>query len=138
MVFFRSKEIRDTVKAAGPQLASLGRAAGMRLHLPGHMLTNFKLLENLGYQMRAVNSDVRRVIKFDDEHLDLMMDVKICGSWKRIRPDDALQAKRNNPALAKSGPEVLTGAGIADFFASSTPATGANAVPPGQRGQGPS
>ena len=109
----------------------------MRLHLPGHMLSNFKVLENLGYQMRAVNSDVRRVIKFDDEHLDLMMDVKIGGSWKRIRPDDALQAKKNNPALAKSGPEVLNSAGISDFFASSTPATGANAVPPGQRGPGP-
>ena len=125
-VFFRTKGVRDAIKAAGPNLATYGRAAGIRLHMPGHMMANFKLLENLGYQMRTVNSDIRRVIKFDDEHLDLMMDVKINGTWKQVRPADALAAKRNNPAIANAGPEIMGNQGIADFF--SSPATGANAV----------
>ena len=138
VVFFRSQEIRDTVKAAGPQLATYGRSAGLRLHIPGHMMGNFKILENLGYQMRAVNPDVRRVVKFDDENLDLMMDVKFGGSWKRVRPADALKAKENNPTIVSAGPEVLTSSGISDFFSSApSPATGANAVPPGQRSNTP-
>ena len=96
-------------------------------------MANFKLLENLGYQMRAVDQEVRRVIKFDDERLDLMMDVRLRGTWKRVRPADALKAKQNNPRISNAGPEVMSSDAISDFFAT-TPATGANAVPTGDQG----
>ena len=52
----------------------------------GHLLTNFKALENLGYQMRKMDSLIRRVIKFDDATQDVVMDVRIADEWKRVRP----------------------------------------------------
>ena len=66
--------------------------------------------------MRRVNRDLRRVIKFDDENMDVMMDVKIDDQWKRIRPADAITAKRNTPNLS-AGPAEMSSANISDFFA---------------------
>lgn len=60
------------------------------MQVPGHLLTNFKALENLGYQMRKVDSSIRRVIKFDDVTQDVVMDVCIADEWKRVRPAEAL------------------------------------------------
>ena len=126
---FENKEVRDAVKAASKNLAGSAVKAGIRLHIPGYLSTNFKLLENLGYQMKSVGG-VRRVIKFDDDNQDIMMDVKIGDSWKRIRPSEALAAKRSKTFVAPSGPEEMDSTNIADFFSmSGNPATGANAEP---------
>ena len=65
---------------------------------------------------RQVQSDVRRVIKFDDDNQDVMMDIKIDDNWRRVRPADALRAKRNTPSLA-SGPANMSLENITDFFA---------------------
>ena len=127
---FPSTGVRDMVKAAAPKLAGFGRDAGIQLHIPGYLMSNFKLLENLGYRMRAANSDVRRVIKYDDENLNLMMDVRIDGNWRRVQPADAEAAKvaLGNDVPLSSGPSPMTGLHIMDFF-TGTPATGANATP---------
>ena len=74
--------------------------AGIHLQILGYLTTNFKLLENLGYQMRAVDPAVRRVVKFDDENQDLMMDVKIGEDWGRIRPAEAQAAKMSKSFVA--------------------------------------
>ena len=135
VVHFPNSGVTDTVKAAAPRLAPLGRAAGIRLHIPGYLLNNFKLLENLGYRMRTVNADVRRVIKFDDENLGLVMDVKVDGTWRRVRPADALAAKNaiGETVGLSSGPTPMSGSHIQDFFTNPPPAaTGANATPMGQ------
>ena len=132
IVTFETKEARDAIKSVAKELAPEGRAAGIRLQVPGFLSTNFKLLENLGYQMRAVDPTIRRVIKFDDENQDLMMDVRMGENWKRVRPADALAAKRNKTFVNTSGPADLSSCDIADFFAGATPATGAN-----RQGTGP-
>ena len=116
LVKFRNKETRDVVRAAAPNLAGHGNSVGLRMQVPGHLLTNFKALENLGYQMRRVRQDVRCVIKFDDDAQDVIMYVKIGDEWKRVRPGDALRAKRNNPSLV-SGPVNMSVENITDFFA---------------------
>ena len=131
VVTYENREVADAIRAKASNLAGRGNAAGIRLHVPGHLLTNFKVLENLGYQMRAVDGSVRRVIKFDDQNLDLMMDVKIKDRWRRVRPAEAKAAKSANSFGVSAGPEELSSVNIADFFAdaSSSVATGANASP---------
>ena len=118
------------MKAAAPSLAGTS-SAGIRIQVPGYLTHNFKLLENLGYQMRAVDPSVRRVIKFDDDNYDLMMDVKVGDSWRRIRPAEARAAKNSNSFSVSTGPKEMTSAGIADFFTRvpNNPVTGANAQP---------
>ena len=115
VVVFSNKETRDAVRAAAPNLSG-NNAAGIRIQVPGHLLTNFKALENLGYQMRKVDRSVRRVIKFDDATQDVVMDVKIGDEWRRVRPTEALRAKKNTPRLS-AGPAEMTMANITDFFA---------------------
>ena len=82
--------------------------------------------------MRAVDPTVRRVIKFDDERSDLMMDVKVGDSWRRILPSQAKAAKMSNSFTASGGPLEMTSDNIGSFFTSvsSGPATGANAQQP--------
>ena len=82
IITFRTRGVRDAVKAAARSLAGEGRGAGIRLQIPGFLSTNFRTLENLGYQMKKVDSSVRRVVKFDDAKMDLMMDVKVGDSWR--------------------------------------------------------
>ena len=104
IVVFSNKETRDAVRSAATNLAGHGKAAGIRMQVPGFLLTNFRALENLGYQMKKVNPSVRRVVKFDDDNMDVMMDVKIGDQWRRVRPADAIRAKKNTPGLPRSGP----------------------------------
>ena len=72
-----------------------------------------------------MDSDIRRVVKFDDENMDLMMDVKVGGDWRRVYPADAKAARENHPNLS-TGPTTMSSANISDFFSRTTPATGAN------------
>ena len=68
------------------------------------------------------------MVKFDDEKQDLMLDVKIDDTWKRIRPAEAAAAKMSRSFSAPSGPVEMDSSNIADFFATAgNPATGANA-----------
>ena len=129
VVTFENREVADAVRAKAANLAGRGNNAGIRLHVPGHLLTNFKLLENLGYQMRAVDSSIRRVIKFDDQNMDLIMDVKIRDRWRRVKPSEARAAKSAKSFGVASGPEELSSDHIADFFSTASVATGANATP---------
>ena len=131
IALFENSEVADAIRGSSSNLAGMGFRAGIRLHVPGHLMTNFKLLENLGYQMRAVDSNVRRVIKFDDQNLDMMMDVKMGDRWRRVRPPEA---KAANTFSSSNGPEEMSSGNIADFFANvsrapgASNATGANAT----------
>ena len=127
------------VKSAAPKLGPLGRTAGMRLHIPGFLMSNSKLLENTGYHMRTTGAGVKHVMKFDDEAQDLMMDVRVNGKWKRVRPADADGARASNPALSapSNGPETFSAADIADFIAnpsSNASASGSTAGASSQAG----
>lgn len=127
---FETKEARDLVKAASRHLATEGPSVGLRAQFPGFLLETFRLLENIGYNLKAADDSVRRSVKFDDSALDLMMDVKLGEDWKRIRPSEARVALLNNPKLRR-GPEEMTSedlSGLISRALSRTPATGANAT----------
>ena len=65
--------------------------------------------------MRRMDQEVRRVVKFDNEKQDLMMDVRVGGEWRRVYPTDARAARNHNPNLS-FGPAAMTSANISDFF----------------------
>lgn len=111
IVTFESKEARDTVKAAGRNLSG-DPSAGMRLNIPGFLLDNYRILASVGYNIKENQRDVKRAIKFDDDNMDLMLDVRVNDEWRRITPDEARVAARNNPNI-RIGPKKLKGGDIA-------------------------
>ena len=93
-VEFENKQIRDRIKAQGPNLANYGDEAGMRLQIPDSLQKDFKALMAVAYDMKKRNKDLKRNVKFDEEMLGLFMDIQTerDGDWRRIRPHQAYKA----------------------------------------------
>ena len=98
---FESSEDRDYVKACGPQLAGQ-REVGMALHVPGHLLDNLASLNGLAYSIKQKNSTTRRAVKFDDEAMDVYLDICIAGNWRKVTPKEAKQALKEVPSTSAS------------------------------------
>ena len=129
LCIFETRASRDLIKAAGKHLAG-NNSAGMRIHVPAHLEANFKVLQSLGYHLRQSDESIRRSIKFDDVHEDLIMDVKVDGVWSRITPDEARKVCEETPEVY-SGPRSLSAEKITGILKKKkkSPATGANATP---------
>ena len=106
---FDCKEVRDAVKAQGPNLANFREEAGMRLHLPNHLQKDFKALMSLSFELKKKNPNLRRNVKFDEGDLGLFMDIQVRkdGPWKRVKPDQARAANQKAGAGAAAGPDTL-------------------------------
>lgn len=104
VVVFETKQLRDAVRAKAANLPNFGQEAGMRLELPDHLQKSFKMLMNLAFDLKQKNSDLRRNIKFDEEDLNLYMDVQLEreGHWKRFKRDQAKELAKNRK---RRGPE---------------------------------
>ena len=76
-VTFQSKQVRDVVQAKASNLANYGEEAGMRIHLPDHLQKDFKVLMNLAFDLKKRNPQLRRNVKFDEETMNLYMDMQI-------------------------------------------------------------
>ena len=89
-VVFRSSELRDRVRASAKNLAG-DRHSGIRLHIPGFLESNFKVLENISYALKQKHPGLRRNIKYDDQHRDLMLDfqTKPGEPWRTVLPEQA-------------------------------------------------
>ena len=89
LVVFENKQVRDAVKAQAPNLANYREDAGMRLEIPNHLQKDFRLLMNLAYDMKQKSPGLQRNVKYDEDELNLYMDVQIedKGTWRRIRPE---------------------------------------------------
>ena len=77
---------------AGYRNAEGDPTAGIRLDVPPYLMGTFKLLGDHGYEIRAANGvDTKRYIKYDDENLSLILEIRLPGQtkWIRIRPDQA-------------------------------------------------
>ena len=112
-VEFETKQIRDMVKAQGPNLANYREEAGMRLQIPDNLQKDFKALMAVAYDMKKTNKEVRRNVKFDEEGLGLFMDIQTekDGDWKRIRPQQAYKALGAR-ATSRGGPAEMEEDGI--------------------------
>ena len=97
LVTFESFVERDQVKAGGVNLAGKNDV-GMSIHVPGHLLEGLFALNAVGYSIKAKHNGVKRAVKFDDQLMDIYMDICINGQWKRITPAEAKQAMKKVPS----------------------------------------
>ena len=122
IVTFESKQIRDAVKAAAPNLANHRDTAGMRLQIPSHLQNDFHALMNLSYDLKKRHPGLKRNVKFDEEDFGLFMDLKMNddADWRRVKPEQARSAnkRRGKEKLKKMDEselqELLGGSGSED------------------------
>ena len=96
---FETKEDRDSVKAAGINLAGK-KHAGMSIHVPGHLLDNYFALNAVGYSIKSKHEGVKRSVKFDDVAQDVYLDIYVGGQWKKVTPDEARVVQKKLPQLS--------------------------------------
>ena len=97
LVIFADLEGRDLVTSYAKNLADRvtpdGQpTAGLRMDIPPHLMTTFKLLESYGRDLRVrYGKDFKRHVRFDDEARSLYLNMRIPGdqNWTRISPDTA-------------------------------------------------
>ena len=90
LICFKMARERDDVRTFAKNLERKGR--GLRLEVPDHLWPNFRVLQQLAYELMLKNSSLRRNILFDDVNLDLKMDFSTDGTtWKTVLPSEARQ-----------------------------------------------
>ena len=109
LVKFRTIEERDIVQSYATNLAKLNGAAGIRMEIPAHLRQAFQLFETHGSLLRQRFSELKRSIKFDDEAMSLVMDVRLTAAdnWERISVGDAQRSRRereNNGTSVRANP----------------------------------
>ena len=75
IITFPEVETRDAVRAAAPRLAGKTNM-GMRLEIPESLRPSLRALESMSYFLKQTNRSLKRNIKYDNEVMDLIMDVK--------------------------------------------------------------
>ena len=141
VVVFRDREFRDGVRSAAFNLAGQDEA-GIRLDVPEYLMSNFKALEGVSYDLKQKHGGVKRNIRYDDEVMDLVLDFKIDeeAGWKRIRPQEA--RKTRSGRTGRNDREevsledllgILGGPANERSGSAGASASGANAVPMGRK-----
>ena len=101
LVRFDSSRERDDVRAFAKNLERKGR--GVRLEIPDHLWPNFRVLQQLGYELKLKNPDLRRNILFDDGNSNLKMDFSTDGTtWKTVVPEEARRSLEKCRPAARS------------------------------------
>ena len=75
----------------------------MKLHVPDHLQRSFRALMNLAFDLKKHHPDLKRNVKFDDETLDLYLDVQFGKDedWQRIDAAQALEANKGRQGRTK-------------------------------------
>ena len=96
IITFESKQIRDAIKAAAPNLANYREEAGMKLQIPAHLQNDFHTLTNLSFDLKKHHPGLKRNVKFDEEDFGLFMDLKLdeAAEWRRVKPAQARAANK--------------------------------------------
>ena len=80
IVTFKVEGDWDLVQIFTPNLKELKGAKGIRLEIPEHLQSTFKLLEGHANGVRSKYKDgLRRSIKFDDTDRSLTLDICLPG-----------------------------------------------------------
>ena len=88
LVRFDTIRERDEIRGHAKNLEKKGR--GVRLEIPDHLWPSFRVLQELGYELKQKNQSLRRNILFDDQSRDLKMDFSHNNvDWKTVSPSDA-------------------------------------------------
>ena len=93
IVTFEDKSTRDAVNAQTHHLANHREEAGMRLPIPDHLQRTFRALMNLSCELKKQNPGLKRSVKFDEDRLDMFMDIQTSAGndWKRVDSEQALR-----------------------------------------------
>ena len=118
IVTFEDKRVRDAVKAQAYKLGNSGDEQGMRLHLPDHLQKSFRALMGLTYDMKKKYPGLRRSVKFDEDKLDLFVDVQTSNEadWKRIDSEQAIKAASKRPGRRNSTKSTLLAEDIEEML----------------------
>ena len=88
LVTFETVRERDEVRSHARNLEKKGR--GLRLEIPEHLWPSFRVLQDLGYELKQKNAALRRNVLFDDVARDLRLDfAKDDTGWKTVSPSEA-------------------------------------------------
>ena len=88
LAVFESARDRDEVRSHAKNLEKKGR--GLRLEIPDHLWPSFRVLQDLGYELKQKNAALRRNVLFDDTARDLKLDFSFDSvNWKTVSPDEA-------------------------------------------------
>ena len=88
LVTLENTRERDEVRSHARNLEKKGR--GLRLEIPDHLWPSFRVLQDLGYELKQKNALLRRNVLFDDASRDLRLDFSIDASeWKSVSPEEA-------------------------------------------------
>ena len=141
MVLFPDIETRDAVRAAASNLSGHPEA-GLRLEIPDFLRPALRSLESVSYSLKSSNPQMKRNVKFDNENLDLVMDIKLAEGdhWRKIRPSEAKEAKKGQILPSREGGSEINVGDLQALMQSGqpSPSTGANAQPRGSRLSGSS
>ena len=109
IVTFEDKRIRDAVKAQAYKLGNSGDEIGMRLHLPDHLQKSFRALMGLSFDMKKKFPGLRRSVKFNEDTMDLYMDIQTSNEadWRRIEAEQAVKAAARRPGRGDSNRTTL-------------------------------
>ena len=101
LITFDSVRERDEVRSCAKNLERKGR--GLRLEVPDHLWPSFRVLQELGYELKLKNPALRRNILFDDANRDLKMDFSYDSEeWRSVSPADARSSlKKCRPARTR-------------------------------------
>ena len=100
LVQFQTIEARDIVRGAASNLAGCGPEVGIRLELPNHLKTNMKALQQVSYEIKQKHPTSRRNVLFDDDVMDLALDICLGEGqqWRRITPAQAKEKMKKKKA----------------------------------------
>ena len=82
LVAFENIRERDDVRSHAKNLEKKGR--GLRLEVPDSLWPSFRVLQNLGYELKQKNPALRRNVLFDDTARDLKLDFSNDGTNSRL------------------------------------------------------
>ena len=73
VVEFFLASIRDSVKDLGFKLE--GKNTGIRMGVPVYLRSDFHVLQNMSYHLKASTAGMKRSLKFDDSCHGLILDI---------------------------------------------------------------
>ena len=107
---FEDKYARDEILGRGPMLADYRDeerrpTCGLRFHIPGHLMSSFKILESFSFHLRNKhNGELSKYIKFDEHDLSLFLQVrhKKENEWITFTVEQAkVEMDKNNAIRAQ-------------------------------------
>ena len=96
LVRFRDSQTRDVVQSYAANLAEAGGNVGLRLDIPDTLRGLFRRFESHAAALRNRYGTVKRSVRFDDENMSLLRDVKLDDTqWHRLTAQDVVSSNQD-------------------------------------------